>query len=236
MSVSDSKSFGHLQTLPALNVPRSYCGVGASSEKNPASAARVEDVKQMLSIGRLHLSVAIVVMAPEWPRNCFRHPLDSKLNENENIVEGEKQSSHLQLLAVRSALPVINMSPGLMLGPSPWTQSLTITTITHLVFIAQVVGRRNEHHGVNPLAVPLERPHTSALLVALPELRDIKEPGFGGLVKGGGKYEVTREQDPDVIKRRRRGRTLYLLLYPGCVPFINEQALAGCHIPPRNST
>ena len=123
-----------------------------------------------------------------------------------------------------------------MLGPSPWTQSLTITTITHLVFIAQVVGRRNEHHGVNPLAVPLERPHTSALLVALPELRDIKEPGFGGLVKGGGKYEVTREQDPDVIKRRRRGRTLYLLLYPGCVPFINEQALAGRHIPPRNST
>ena len=122
-----------------------------------------------------------------------------------------------------------------MLGPSPWTQSLTITTITHLVFIAQVVGRRNEHHGVNPLAVPLERPHTSALLVALTELRDIKEPGFGGLVKGGGKYEVTREQDPDVIKRRRRGRTLYLLLYPGCVPFINEQALAGRHIPPRNS-
>ena len=199
--MSDSKSFGHLQTLPTLNVPRSNCGVSASSEKNPASAARVEDVKQMLSIGRLHLSVAIVVMAPEWPRNCFRHPLDSKLNKNENIVEGEKQSSHLQLLAVRSALPVINMSPGLMLGPSPWTQSLTITTITHLVFIAQVVGRRNEHHGVNPLAVTLERPHTGALLVAFPKLRDVKEPRLGRLVERGREDEVTREKDPWVGRR-----------------------------------
>ena len=97
MSVSDSKSFGHLQTLPTLNVPRSNCGVSASSEKNPASAARVEDVKQMLSIGRLHLSVAIVVMAPEWPRNCFRHPLDSKLNENENIVEKSRAATSSSL-------------------------------------------------------------------------------------------------------------------------------------------
>ena len=33
---------GHLQALPALNVPRSYCGVGASSEKNSAGAVGFE--------------------------------------------------------------------------------------------------------------------------------------------------------------------------------------------------
>ena len=48
------------------------------------------------------LSVAMVVMAAVWPRNCFKQPADSKL----------------QVLAVMSALPVMRMSPGLMVGPS----------------------------------------------------------------------------------------------------------------------
>ena len=52
-------------------------------------------------------SVAMVVTAPVWPRNCFKQPADSKLQER----------------AVLSALPVSRMSPGLMLGPSDSTSS-----------------------------------------------------------------------------------------------------------------
>ena len=43
----------------------------------------------------------------------------------------------------------------------------------YLVFIAQVVGCRYENHWVNPLAVPFEGPHTSALLIPFAQLRDI---------------------------------------------------------------
>ena len=77
-----------------------------------------------------------------------------------------------------------------------------------------------------------ERSHTSSLLIALPQLRDVKEPGLCSLVKGGREYEVARKKDPEVVTRRTGVGTLDLLLYPGCVPFVDEQALAGGHIPP----
>ena len=66
----------------------------------------------------------------------------------------------------------------------------------HLVFVPEVVWCWYEDHRVNPLAVPLERPHTGALLVAFPKLRDVKEPRLGRLVERGGEDEVTREKDP----------------------------------------
>ena len=71
----------------------------------------------------------------------------------------------------------------------------------YLIFIAQVVRCRYEDHWVNPLAMPFEGSHTSSLLVPLPQLRDIKEPGLGSLVKGGGEYEVAREKDPEITLR-----------------------------------
>ena len=79
--------------------------------------------------------------------------------------------------------------------------------------------------------MPLEGPHTSSLLVALAQLGDVKEPGLCSLVKGGREYEVAREKDPEVVRSMGVG-TLDLLLYPGCVPFVDEQALAGGHVPP----
>ena len=102
----------------------------------------------------------------------------------------------------------------------------------YLVFIAQVVGCRYENHWVNPLAVPFEGPHTSSLLVTLAQLRHIKEPGLCSLVKGGGEYEVAGEKDPEAGRRMRAG-TLDSLLNPGCVPFVDKQALTGGHVPPR---
>ena len=62
--------------------------------------------------------------------------------------------------------------------------------------------------------------------------RHIKEPGFCSLVKGRGEYEVAGEKDPEAGRRMRAG-TLDSLLNPGCVPFVDKQALTGGHVPPR---
>ena len=102
----------------------------------------------------------------------------------------------------------------------------------HLVFVSEVVWCWYEDHRVNPLAVPFEGPHTRSLLVTLAQLRHIKEPGLCSLVKGGGEYEVAREKDPEAGRRMRAG-TLDSLLNPGCVPFVDKQALTGGHVPPR---
>ena len=133
---------------------------------------------------------------------------------------------------------MINMSPGLMLGPSPCTQ-VNIhqhSSREYLIFIAQVVRCRYEDHWVNSLAVPLEGPHTGSLLVALAQLGDVKEPGLCSLVKGGGEYEVAGEKDPEKECCKEKDLvygTLDLLLDPGRVPFVDKQALAGGHIPPK---
>ena len=38
--------------------------------------------------------------------------------------------------------------------------------------------------------------NASSLLISLPEFRDVKQPGPRRLVKGRGKYEVARQQNP----------------------------------------
>ena len=83
--------------------------------------------------------------------------------------------------------------------------------------------------------MPLEGPHTSSLLVALAQLGDVKEPGLCSLVKGGGEYEVAGEKDPEKECKEKDivFGTLDLLLDPGSVPFVDKQALAGGHVPPK---
>ena len=82
----------------------------------------------------------------------------------------------------------------------------------YLVFIAKVVRCRYEDHWVNSLTVPFEGSHTGSLLVPLAQLRDIKEPGFCSLVKGGGEYEVTREKNPEEGSEEDESKTHFCIL------------------------
>ena len=77
-----------------------------------------------------------------------------------------------------------------------------------------------------------------SLLVSLAQLRDIEQPGLGRLVKGGGEYEVASEKDPTcasvLILCQVRDQIRCILLYAGGVALVDEQALAGRHVPLAN--